>query len=162
MEEVSRLLESINSSPETYNDLTSEPDSLSKFLDSYETYCERTLNGDHGATAQYWMIYIQFIQLYHTFIRAVRTGDHHLYIFTLPSIIRIFFAFNHQNYSRWLTLFHENLMNMEETHPGIAQDFVEGILSIRRTEKPFSRLPIDLTLEQTINADAANSFSGMA
>jgi len=43
-----------------------------------------------------------------------------------------------------------------EDHPGISQDFLEGILS-----KPFPSIPIDLTLEQTINVDAANSSSCM-
>ncbi|GFV42589.1 uncharacterized protein TNCV_1315941 [Trichonephila clavipes] len=33
---------------------------------------------------------------------------------------------------------------------------------IKRTNKPFSRQPIDLTLEQTINADAARTLTGIA
>ncbi|GFU94344.1 uncharacterized protein TNCV_4368181 [Trichonephila clavipes] len=32
---------------------------------------------------------------------------------------------------------------------------------IKRTNKPFSRQPIDLTLEQTINADAARTLTGI-
>lgn len=51
-------------------------------------------------------------------------------------------------------------MNMETTHPGITQDFDDGIISIRRTSKPFSASAIDLTLEQTQNKDAANSSTG--
>jgi hypothetical protein len=56
--------------------------------------------------------------------------------------------------------YHDNLMNMETTHPGITQDFDDGIISIRRTSKPFSASAIDLTLEQTQNKDAANSSTG--
>ncbi len=37
-----------------------------------------------------------------------------------------------------------------------------GALTIRRTAKPFSRTPVDLTLEQTINADAASRHTGIA
>ncbi|GFX71542.1 uncharacterized protein TNCV_2695301 [Trichonephila clavipes] len=32
----------------------------------------------------------------------------------------------------------------------------------RKTDKPFSRIPIDLTLELTINAEAARRLSGIA
>ena len=46
---------------------------------------------------------------------------------------------------------------MDDTHPGIREDFEQGTLSIRRTDRPFSRLPIDLTLEQTLNGEAASS-----
>jgi hypothetical protein len=44
---------------------------------------------------------------------------------------------------------------MEDTHPGIMEYFEKGIISIRRTNKPFSRIPIDLTVEKIANADAA-------
>lgn len=52
------------------------------------------------------------------------------------------------------------MMKMEDSHPGITQYFEKGIISIRRTTKSFSRIPIDLTLEQTINAGAASSSQG--
>ena len=52
-------------------------------------------------------------------------------------------------------------MNMEKTHPGITEDFDAGIISLRRTNKPFSASAIDLTLEQTQNKDAANSATGI-
>ena len=106
------------------------------------------------------MSYVRIIDLYHIFSRAVRTGDYLLYIFILPQFMSLFFVFNHQNYARWLVHFHNNLLRMEDTHPGITEEFQRGLLSIRRTEKPFSRVPIDITLEQTMNGDAANSASG--
>ena len=37
-----------------------------------------------------------------------------------------------------------------------------GALSIRRTNKTFSRAPVDLTLKQTINADAVSMKTGIA
>lgn len=41
------------------------------------------------------------------------------------------------------------------------EEFECVALSIRRTAKNFSRSPIDLTLEQTINANAANRLTGI-
>ncbi|OXU16633.1 hypothetical protein TSAR_013301 [Trichomalopsis sarcophagae] len=63
------------------------------------------------------------------------------------------------NYSRWLVYYHENLLKVNETHPELAEEFNKGFFGIKRTEKTFSRIPIDLTLEQTINADADNKLT---
>ena len=42
------------------------------------------------------------------------------------------------------------------------EDFKEGWFGIKHTSKSFSRGPTDLTLEQTINADAASQRMGIA
>ncbi|GFT06875.1 uncharacterized protein TNCV_3112521 [Trichonephila clavipes] len=39
---------------------------------------------------------------------------------------------------------------------------MDGCFGIKRTNKPFSSIPIDLTLEQTINSEAARCLSGIA
>lgn len=67
----------------------------------YKSYRKITLNGGHGATAKYYLIYIELIGLYHRFSRSIRMGDYRLYIHFLPEILKIFFAFIHQNYARW-------------------------------------------------------------
>ena len=54
-----------------------------------------------------------------------------------------------------------NLINMEHSHPGIRPIFEGGTLSIRRTSKSFSRSAVDLTLEQTVNRDAASRQTGI-
>ena len=50
---------------------------------------------------------------------------------------------------------------MDDTHPGLREILNKGAFSVRRTEHHFSRLPVDLTLEQTINADAACRLTGI-
>lgn len=67
--------------------------------------------------------------------------------------------FNHQNYSRWLVQNLSDLANIDETHPGLRTAFENGALSVRRTAKNFCRTPIDLTLEQTINANKLTGIS---
>ena len=51
---------------------------------------------------------------------------------------------------------------MEKTHEGIRANFEGGALSVRRTPKSFSRCAADLTLEQTINKDAASRHTGIS
>ena len=64
---------------------------------------------------------------------------------------------NRPNYARWGSLFLDKLQKT-----GVARKVLEsGAFSIRRTSKSYSRSPIDLTLEQTINRDAASSATGI-
>ena len=101
------------------------------------------------------MGYVRLIKLFHMFTQTVRSGDFALHIFCLPKLAEYFFCFNHVNYARWIVKYHDNLLKLEETHPEVYIEFKNGTFSIRRTNNPFSRVPIDLTLEKTINADAA-------
>ena len=57
--------------------------------------------------------------------------------------------------------YHNNFLKLSETHPELYKDFQEVCFAIKRTQKDFSVLPIDLTLERTINADAASQKTGI-
>lgn len=123
---------------------------LEDILKSYNKYTEETLNGKHGCTAQFALTYVELVELYHQLERSIRTSDVSLYKYVINEVGALFFAFNHQNYSRWSVRNHNQLMNIESSHPGLLKEFESGVLSIRRTSKNFCRSPIDLTLEQTV------------
>ena len=53
----------------------------------------------------------------------------------------------------------DNLLNVAETHPDLYEVFKSGCFGYKRTTKPFSRQPVDLVLEQTINAGAARRLT---
>lgn len=89
-------------------------------------------------------------------------GHFEAYLICLEKISSLFFTFNHCNYARWLTKYLKNVYNLNQTHPGLENSFRNGGFGIKRTKKFFSKLPIDLTLEQTINADAANKYTGIS
>ena len=60
-----------------------------------------------------------------------------------------------------MTKYQLDLLNIDSTHPGLRELLSDdGLFSVRRTNKQFSRLPVDLTLEQTVNADAASRMTG--
>lgn len=134
---------------------------LKDFLERYALFIEETLAGKRGCTAQFALIYVSLVELYQLLERAVRTSDVELYIYATYEICALFFVFNHQNYARWLVRNNNDLMNIENTHPGLLEELESGALSIRRTPKNFCRSPIDLTVEQTVNANAANRLTGI-
>ncbi|CAH1154920.1 unnamed protein product [Phaedon cochleariae] len=55
----------------------------------------------------------------------------------------------------------DNLSKVGETHPELLKDFQDGYLGIKRTNKNFSRQGADLVVEQTINADAGRTLTGI-
>ena len=131
-------------------------------LEKYDKFTEKTRNGEHGTTAVYWMTYVDIVGIYKLFSRACRTNDVDLFIFALSLMSPIFFSVNKQNYARWSVRYLLNLLNMDESHPGIRQVLENGALSVRRSSNSFARNPVDMTLEQTINADAASRLTGIS
>ena len=63
------------------------------------------------------MFYIALVQIYILFDRECRTNDVDLFVYALKQMIPIFFVIHRPNYTRWMVLYHFNLMNMDLTHP---------------------------------------------
>jgi hypothetical protein len=157
-----QLLKDFNTDPSSDSLSTlAETAAFTELMDLYETYCEATRKGDHGATAKFWFTYIDLVHQYFLLDRACRTNNVDLYIYSLAKICPMFFAANRPNYARWMTRYYLNMLNMENTHEGIRATFEGGALSIRRTSKALSRSAVDLALEQTINKDAASKQTGL-
>lgn len=135
---------------------------LQDLLKHYSSFIEETVAGSNGRTAQFISIYIQFIEYYLNFERSIRTSDVNLYIYSLYKIGSLFFTFNHFNYARWISKYLDQLVNLSETNPDILAQLGNGALSVRRTAKNFCRSAVDLTLEQTVNANAANKLTGIS
>lgn len=131
-------------------------------MEKYFMYKQRTMKGEHGKTAQFFMMHIQNITNYLLLSRSIRSGNFNLLKYVLYEICNLFFVFNQINYARWLLKYHENLLNIAETHPKIAAAFNSGLIGSKRTPKPFSRSPFDLTMEQTYNADAGSKLTGIS
>lgn len=122
-------------------------------MNQYELCFKDVLNGKLGPTTQYWSMYVFMINRVHRdLMRAIHTNDVDDYIATLPAIIDIFFGLNRPNYARWGVLFLNQLMKAAPQSRMVLQS---GAFSIRRTGKNCARSAIDLSLEQTVNRDAA-------
>lgn len=155
-ENVQDYLQTLQKKP--MHDLLVNNENVDEILLKFKRFKEEVLTGIHGKTQQFYGMYIQFIEYYLLLERSVRMSDLELLCYVLPKITNIFFTFNQMNYARWLVWYHSALLNIDATHPGLKNDLVIGV---KRTEKPFSRIPLDLTLEQTINADAARRLTGI-
>lgn len=88
--------------------------SLQVVVNDDDAYCKATLSGDHGKTAQFFMQYIFFIDLYLSLSRSIRTNNYKLYVSTIFQMINIFFAVNQQNYARWSLQYVCNIIQLKK------------------------------------------------
>ena len=72
------------------------------------------------------------------------------------------FTINHPNYARYIVHCFLNLVNIDDTHPRLRQVLENGSLSIRSSAKSFAKKAVDMTLEQTITADASSQLAGIS
>lgn len=149
-----------DSQPSTFVDSTLSV--LKDFFQQYDSYLKDTISGKHGRTPQYVMTYVSLVDLFHLLERGIRTSDITLCNYANYEICALFFAFNHQNYARWLTRNQNSFVNIDTSHSGLREELLRGALSMRRTSKNFCRSPVDLTHEQTVNTNAANKLTGIS
>ena len=132
---------------------------LQEYQQKYQEYFKQAMRGQLGPTAQYWTTYIYLINRIHRdLMRAVRTNNIEDYTRVLPEIIDVFFGLNRPNYAPGGVLF---LHNLKKAAPEAKRLFEAGAFSVRRTKKQFIRSAVDLTLEQTVNKDAASPMRGI-
>jgi hypothetical protein len=111
---------------------------------TYESYLQDTRSGLHGKTSHFWIHYTDLVQLFLLFSRACHINDLDLFTYCIREIAAIFFRTNRHKYTRWMVRYHIDLLNMDETHPRVRDILKKGALTVRRTEKSFSRAPVDL------------------
>lgn len=135
------------------------PDLLNRILNRYKEFCRQTLIGEQGKTAQFYYQYCQLINLFLRFSRSIRTSNLELYMDSIYNMADFFFVLNQPNYARWSLLYLSNLIELYNINSPLVDEFRRGAFGIKRTNANFARSPIDLTLEQTINADASNQLT---
>ena len=152
------LMMNISTDPSQVNSHLSNP-ILTQHIDLYEHFLHKMINGSHGPNAQFWANYIYLInRVLRAAQRSVKTNDVDSYISIFPALLDVFFGLNRPNYARWGTLF---LKKLETAAPKVKEILDMGAFSIRRTSKEYSRSAVDLSLEQTVNKDAASSMKGI-
>ena len=93
----------------------------------------------------FWLTLLKFQEIIFIFIRAQRTGNYSLYVESLQAIVPYFFALDHYNYARWLSIHIQDLLELDEF---TLQAFQTGKFVIKRSKKRFSALAVDQAHEQ--------------
>ncbi len=96
-------------------------------------------------TVQFWLLIHKYEQLIFMFIRSHRERKFKLMVATLKKLVLLFFALDHQNYARWVSVF---IRDLESLPSSIQEEFEAGHWTVSRSNHRYSSIPIDHAHEQ--------------
>ncbi|CAG9814961.1 unnamed protein product [Phaedon cochleariae] len=115
-----------------------------------------------GRTARLWIQYFRMCTLMKNYIQAERMGDWNLHLECVRDMIPYFHAAGHLNYAKSAHLYLQDMLSLEmKMDPDEYHKFTtEGYFTIRRTDKFWSGIWSDMTIEQVLMR-AMKSYGGL-
>jgi hypothetical protein len=96
----------------------------------------------------FWSVTLRFEVSLLIFMKALREGNFLLYKEALLSLVPWFFALDHPNYARWLSIHIRDMILLDKRNPDIATQFAEGKFVVHKTHHSFSAIALDHAHEQ--------------
>jgi len=127
-------------------------DSSVKLFTDFNAFISSIRGG--AMTAQFWLLYYDSVWILLAFIKAIKLNDFSSYTKCIRAMCPLLFASDRLNYARYLPLYHEQLLNLDAEAYNLLNN--NGITA-SRSNIPACRIPIDQTIEQTINRSAKSS-----
>lgn len=104
-----------------------------------------------GPTAKLWVQYHRMVSLVKNFLEAERSGNWELHLDTIQKMLPFFHASGHFLYAKSAHLYLQDMRALSEKIP--IEDYFKfarrGYFTIRRSEKFWSGIMSDMTIEQT-------------
>ena len=122
------------------------------------------IGNDNPLTA-FWTSYLDMAEITLGLLRAAREGDWLLHLASIRAMIPWCFAYDNLNYARFLSCYYDTMSRLPIDHPEVHQQFMQGGFSVQvGSQDPFGRIPVDQTIEETVNRDTqtaggTNGFS---
>ena len=127
--------------------------SCTRILELFEEYLT-ILRGDSGDLSEFWMSYLDMVEILLGLIRASREGDWMLHLACIRAMIPWCFAYDRINYARYLPYYYAQMSRLPEEHPDVHAEFMRGGFSVQLgSTNTFGRIPVDQTIEETVNKD---------
>ena len=98
-----------------------------------------------SAAAMYWFTVIELEMLLFSFVRSPRQFDFSLFTASFEVMLPWLAAHNHSNYLRWGCIF---LCDMHRLPASVADEFVKGHFTLKKTERIFSAIRMDKAHKQ--------------
>ena len=112
------------------------------------------LRGGNGNLSTFWLSYMDMVEILLGLIRASREGDWMLHLASLRAMIPWCFAYDRLNYARYLPYNYAQMYQLPTTNPDVHAEFMQGGFSVQLgSNNPFGRIPVDQTIEETVNKD---------
>eukprot|EP00794_Sanderia_malayensis_P001474 gene1474-1632_t len=146
---------------DTFNKVIAEG-SLTEFSKLFDQFVSCQIKGD---LSRFWLSFLEMVELLLATIYSTRSGNWFLHIECLRNITPWAFAYDRQNYSRYMTAYIGEMLNLQESHPEAYKEFVDGKFSVPLISgNTFGRNEPDKIIEDTINRDSkvAGGISGFS
>jgi len=85
------------------------------------------LSTEYGPTSEFWSTFLEMTEILFAFIRSLRVGIWKMHLAATKRMLPWLFAYDRQNYARYLSLYLAEMTQLPETHPGIYEEFMYGI-----------------------------------
>lgn len=122
-----------------------------EFEQCFDLYEEFLASELQEPMALFWRSFLDMAQLLLQFKRSIREGNWHLHLACIRDMMPWFFAYDCIHYSRYLPVYWSQMATLHLTHPEAFENLSSGNFVVQRGSKPFSQVPIDQTIEETLN-----------
>ena len=93
------------------------------YINDYNSFKEKCLDGELGATPQFWMLYQKIMDLIHQLHFSVNVNDYFLRLVTWEELLKLSFAMSKPNYSRYGSYYTMILRSIDTLHPGAWEEY---------------------------------------
>lgn len=126
-------------------------DSVIKLSEEFTKYLTKI--AEASPTAKLWTQYIQAVSIALQFVEAERLGNWSLHLQSVRSMLPLFHASGHFAYAKSAQIYLQDMVDLEFTMDPIeySKFATEGYFTIRRSNKAWSGVWSDMTIEQTLN-----------
>ena len=100
------------------------------FTMRFEELRKKYLSRKKGKTAQYWMSYLNLVQLAHEFHYSINLNDYHFRKECWKKIGVFSYPTNKRNYARYGAYYLKLLENLPTTHPSAVKELLEKGASV--------------------------------
>ena len=125
-----------------------------EFSKEFDEFNDSARRGEHGKTAQYWLIYLDLMRNQHALHTAVQENDLKQRLQAWEYFIPYCFATNKSNYARYGSFYLRMMQGIEENYPGLKELLKQNCLSVQAQNSYPLRTATDQRGEQTLNKDA--------
>jgi hypothetical protein len=107
-----------------------------------------TLLAEQSRTAKLWIEYLKHIDILRSFIVAERTSNWEQHLNALSCMLPLFASQHHVNYAKSGFVYLQNMHDLEQKSPWLYQQFMNGLHSVRKSDRYWAGLSTDLVIEQ--------------
>ena len=92
---------------------------------------------------KFWHLTLHLELLLLEYVRSIRSGDFHLYVKTILSVISWMFSLDHRHYARWLPVHIRAMLKLPNAQPQIYSSFEDGKFTVQNSNRKFPRMALD-------------------